>query len=184
MRIVAGRHRGRTLLAPPGDAVRPTSDRIREALFNILTHGYGNAVVDARVLDLFAGTGALGIEASSRGAAFVLFVDDGAEARALLRENVETLGLGGLTRIFRRDATDLGPVHPLEPFAVAFLDPPYGKGLAEKALASMHTGGWLLSGALAVVEESVEARFSTPDGFEEIERRDYGDSELIFLHHI
>src|ERR1700709_381389 len=100
MRVVGGRLRGRNLAAPKSQAIRPTADRLRESLFNILTHGYGNAVVDARVLDLFAGTGALGIEASSRGAAFVLFVDDGAEARALLRENVETLGLGGLTRIF------------------------------------------------------------------------------------
>jgi 16S rRNA (guanine966-N2)-methyltransferase len=111
----------------------------------------------------------------------VLFVDDGAEARALLRENVETLGLGGLTRIFRRDATKLGPVHPLEPFSVAFLDPPYGKGLAELALAAAREGGWLISGALAVVEESTVAKFVAPEGYTEIERRDYGDSELIFL---
>ncbi len=181
MRVVGGRLRGRNLAAPKSQAIRPTADRLRESLFNILTHGYGNAVVDARVLDLFAGTGALGIEASSRGATFVLFVDDGAEARALLRENGEALGLGGVTRIFRRDATSLGPVHPLEPFSVAFLDPPYGKGLAEKALNSMRDGGWLVSGGLAVVEESLEARFSAPEGYEEIERRDYGESELVFL---
>ena len=122
---------------------RPTADRLREALFNILVHAYGDPVTGARVLDLFAGTGALGIEAISRGAAFALFVDDGVEARALLRDNVEALGLGGVTRIFRRDATKLGPAHPLEPFSLAFLDPPYGKGLAEKALASARDGGWL-----------------------------------------
>ena len=116
--------------------MRPTADRLRESLFNILAHAYGDPISGARVLDLFAGTGALGIEAISRGAAFALFVDDGAEARALLRDNVEALGLGGVTRIFRRDATKLGPVHPLEPFTLAFLDPPYRKGLAEKALAS------------------------------------------------
>jgi 16S rRNA (guanine966-N2)-methyltransferase len=133
------------------------------------------------VLDLFAGTGALGIEASSRGAAFVLFVDDGAEARALLRENVEALALGGLTRIFRRDATHLGPVHPLEPFSLAFLDPPYGKGLAEIALASAREGGWLTTGALAIVEEATTAKFSAPAGYTELERRTYSDSELIFL---
>ena len=181
MRVVGGRLRGRNLATPKSQAVRPTADRLRESLFNILTHGYGNAVVDARVLDLFAGTGALGIEASSRGAAFVLFVDDGAEARALLRENVETLGLGGITRIFRRDATQLGPVHPLEPFSVVFLDPPYEKGLAELALISARDGGWLVEGALAVVEESTAAKFAAPEGYTEIERRDYGESELIFL---
>ena len=181
MRVVGGRLRGRNLATPKSQAVRPTADRLRESLFNILTHGYGNAVVDARVLDLIAGTGALGIEASSRGAAFVLFVDDGAEARALLRENVETLGLGGITRIFRRDATQLGPVHPLEPFSVVFLDPPYEKGLAELALASARDGGWLVEGALAVVEESTAAKFAAPEGYTEIERRDYGESELIFL---
>ena len=96
--------------------MRPTSDRLREALFNILVHAYGDPVTGARVLDLFAGTGALGIEAISRGAAYALFVDEGVEARALLRDNVETLGLGGVTRIFRRDATKLGPAHPVEPF--------------------------------------------------------------------
>ncbi len=181
MRVVGGRLRGRNLATPKSQAIRPTADRLRESLFNILTHGYSNAIVDARVLDLFAGTGALGIEASSRSAAFVLFVDDGAEARALLRENVETLGLGGVTRIFRRDATRLGPVHPLEPFSVAFPDPPYGKGLAELALAAARDGGWLAGGALAVVEESTTAKFATPEGYTEIERRDYGDSELIFL---
>ena len=183
MRVVGGRLRGRNLAPPKSQAIRPTADRLRESLFNILVHGYGTAVADARVLDLFAGTGALGIEASSRGAAFVLFVDDGAEARALLRENVEALGLGGVARIFRRDATNLGPAHPLEPFSVAFLDPPYGKGFAELSLTSMREGRWLIKDALVVVEESTEARFSAPDGYVELERRDYGESELIFLRH-
>jgi len=181
MRVVGGRLRGRNLTAPNSQAVRPTADRLRETLFNILAHGYDDPVADARVLDLFAGTGALGIEASSRGAAFVLFVDDGAEARALLRGNVESLSLGGLTRIFRRDATKLGPVHPLEPFSLAFLDPPYGKGLAELSLASARDGGWLTPGALVVVEESTAAKFAAPLGYTELERRDYGDSELVFL---
>jgi 16S rRNA (guanine966-N2)-methyltransferase len=133
------------------------------------------------VLDLFAGTGALGLEAASRGAAFVLFVDDGAQARALLRENVEALGLGGTTRIFRRDATKLGPVHPLEPFGLAFLDPPYGKGLAEAALIAACDGGWLAPHALVVVEEAASATFAAPEGYEELDRREYGDSELIVL---
>ena len=133
------------------------------------------------MLDLFAGTGALGIEAVSRGAAFTLFVDNGAEARALLRNNVEALGLGGVTKVYRRDATNLGPAHPMEPFSLAFLDPPYGKGLAEKALASLRDGGWLTAGALLVVEEAKAAAFAAPDGFEELERRAYDDTEFVFL---
>ncbi|MBS0534859.1 MAG: 16S rRNA (guanine(966)-N(2))-methyltransferase RsmD [Proteobacteria bacterium] len=181
MRVVGGRLRSRPIAGPKGDGLRPTADRLREALFNILAHGYGNPVEGARVLDLFAGTGALGIEALSRGASYVLFVDDGVESRALLRNNTEALGLGGTSRIFRRDATRLGPAHPIEPFTLAFLDPPYGKGLAEKALASARDGGWLVTDALVVVEEAVSAKFSAPEGFEELERRDYDDSELIFL---
>ena len=181
MRVVGGRLRSRPIAGPKSDAVRPTSDRLREALFNILTHAYGDPVSGARVLDLFAGTGALGIEAVSRGAFYALFVDEGVEARALLRQNIETLGLGGVTRIFRRDATRLGPAHPLEPFSLVFLDPPYGKGLAEKALRSAREGGWLKPAALIVVEEAREAGFIAPEGFKELERRDYDDTELVFL---
>jgi 16S rRNA (guanine966-N2)-methyltransferase len=180
MRIVGGRFRGRTLGAPKSQAIRPTADRLREALFNILTHAYDDPVGGARVLDLFAGTGALGLEAASRGAGFVLFVDDGAEARALIRGNVEMLGFGGSSKVYRRDATKLGPVSPLEPFSLAFLDPPYGKGLAEHALASARDGGWLTPDALIVVEEAVDA-FNAPEGFEELERRDYDDTEFVFL---
>src|SRR6201992_3805960 len=116
MRVVGGSFRGRTIAAPKTQSIRPTADRLRESLFNILAHAYGDPVSGARVLDLFAGTGALGIEAMSRGAAFTLFVDDGAEARALLRENVASFGLGGTSKVFRRDATKLGPVYPVEPF--------------------------------------------------------------------
>jgi len=181
MRVVGGRLRSRPLAGPKSDTVRPTSDRLREALFNILTHSYGDPVTGARVLDLFAGTGALGIEAISRGAAYALFVDEGIEARALLRDNIESLGLGGVTRIFRRDAAKLGPVHPLEPFSLVFLDPPYGKGLAEKALTSAREGGWLEPEALIVVEESAEAAFKAPDGFSELERRQYDATEFVFL---
>ena len=133
------------------------------------------------MLDLFAGTGALGLEALSRGAAFALFVDDGAEARALIRDNVEALGLGGATRIFRRDATKLGAAHPVEPFSLAFLDPPYGRGLAEQALGSARAGGWLAPDALVVVEEAATAGFAAPEGFDELERRVYDDTELILL---
>ena len=181
MRIVGGKLRSRPLAGPRSDSVRPTSDRLREALFNILAHSYGDPVTDARVLDLFAGTGALGIEAISRGAAYALFVDDGVEARALLRDNVETLGLGGVTRIFRRDATRLGPVHPVEPFSLVFLDPPYGKGLAEKALISAREGGWLKPGALVVAEEAAGTAFKAPEGFTELERRRYDDTEIVFV---
>jgi 16S rRNA (guanine966-N2)-methyltransferase len=181
MRVVGGRLRGRTLAAPKSQAVRPTADRLRESLFNILTHGYGDPITNARVLDLFAGTGALGIEALSRGAAFALFVDDGAEARSLLRENAVTLGLGGTTRIFRRDATKLGNAHPIEPFSLVFLDPPYGRGLAEQALIAACAGGWLGPDALIVVEEAAAPGFKTPAMFAEIERRRHDHTEVIFL---
>ena len=181
MRVVGGRLGGRTLQAPKSRAIRPTSDRLRESLFNILTQGYCDPVAGARVLDLFAGTGALGIEALSRGGAFALFVDQGVEARALLRANVEALGLGGTTRIFRRDATKLGSAHPVEPFSLVFADPPDGRGLAEQALRSAHAGGWLLPQALTVVEEAADAGFAPPQGFQELERRAYDDTELIFL---
>src|SRR5271167_1561059 len=181
MRVVGGRLRGRALAAPKSQAIRPTADRLRESLFNILLHAYRDPISGTRVLDLFAGTGALGIEAASRGAAFVLFIDESAEARALLRENVAALGLGGVSRIFRRDATKLGPAHPVEPFSLAFLDPPYGYGLAEKSLTSTRAGGWLMPNAVIVVEEAKKAQFAAPEGFAELERRDYDDTEFVFL---
>ena len=183
VRIVGGRLKGRNLASPATRDIRPTADRLRESVFNILIHAYDDPIADARVLDLFAGTGALGIEAVSRGAKFALFVDNGAEARALLRNNVEALGLGGVTKVYRRDATDLGPAHPVEPFALVFLDPPYGRGLAEKALASLRDGGWLTRDALLVVEE-VKAAFVAPDGFAELERRAYDDTEFTFLRSV
>jgi 16S rRNA (guanine966-N2)-methyltransferase len=182
MRVVGGRLKGRNLASPSSRDIRPTADRLRESLFNILIHAYDDPIADARVLDLFAGTGALGIEAVSRGAKFTLFVDNGAEARALMRDNVEALGLGGVTKVYRRDATNLGPAHPMEPFSLVFLDPPYAKGLADKALVSLRVrdGGWLTSGALLVIEE-VKAAFAAPEGFEELERRVYDDTEFVFL---
>lgn len=179
MRVVGGRLRGRTLAGPKSSAIRPTADRLRESLFNILVHAYDDPLNGARVLDLFAGTGALGIEALSRGASFTLFVDDGAQARALLRENVAALGLGGVTRIFRRDATKLGAAHPVEPFSLAFVDPPYGQGLADAALVSARDGGWLAPEALIVVEETSKAAFAPPQGFSELERRAYDDTEFV-----
>jgi len=181
VRVVGGRLKGRNLASPASRDVRPTADRLRESLFNILIHAYDDPISDARVLDLFAGTGALGIEAVSRGAKFALFVDNGAEARALMRNNVEALGLGGVTKVYRRDATNLGPAHPVEPFSLVFLDPPYGKGLADQALASLRDGGWLTPGALLVVEEAKAAAFKGPEGFSELERRAYDDTEFVFL---
>jgi len=181
VRVVGGRLKGRNLASPSSRDIRPTADRLREAIFNILIHAYDDPIADARVLDLFAGTGALGIEAISRGAKFALFVDNGAEARALMRDNVESLGLGGVTKVYRRDATDLGPAHPMEPFSLVFLDPPYGKGLADKAVISLRDGGWLTPGALLLVEEAKAAAFKAGEGFEELERRAYDDSEFVFL---
>jgi 16S rRNA (guanine966-N2)-methyltransferase len=181
MRIIAGRFRGQALKTPKTYSVRPTSDRLRETLFNVLAHSYGDPVDGARVLDLFAGTGALGLEAMSRGAAFAQFVEDGVEARGLLRGNVEALGVAGTTRIFRRDATKLGQVAPNAPFSLVFADPPYGKGLGEKALTSARDGGWLTPDSLIVVEEAAAAEFTPPTGFEEIETRSYGETKLIFL---
>jgi 16S rRNA (guanine966-N2)-methyltransferase len=181
MRVVGGRLRGRTLAAPKSQAIRPTSDRLRESLFNILAHAHGDPVANARVLDLFAGTGALGIEAISRGAAFCLLVDDGAEARALIRQNVDALGLGQVTRVFRRDATKLGAAHPVEPFGLVFLDPPYRKGLALPALTSLRDGGWLIPEALVVVEEAADAELAAPAGYQELERRSYDDTMVVFL---
>jgi 16S rRNA (guanine966-N2)-methyltransferase len=181
MRIVGGRLRGRTISGPKSQTIRPTADRLRESLFNILLHAFGDPLTGARVLDLFAGTGALGIEALSRGAAFALFVDDGAEARALIRENVAALGLGGTSKIFRRDATKLGQAHPVAPFSLIFLDPPYGQGLAAAALASARAGGWIAPDALIVVEEATKATFAAPEGFHEIDRRRYDDTEFVIL---
>ena len=183
MRVVGGRLRGRPLAGPKSSAIRPTADRLRESVFNILLHAYGDPITGARVLDLFAGSGALGIEALSRGAAFALFVDDGAEARALIRENVTALGLGGVTRIFRRDATKLGPAHPVEPFSLVFLDPPYGQKLAAPALIAARDGGWLAPGAIIVVEEAAKSAFAPPAGFSELERRGYDDTEFVFCRH-
>ena len=176
MRIVGGEFRGRPLAAPKSSAIRPTSDRTRESLFNILSHSYPQSLDGTRVLDLFSGTGALGIEALSRGARYCLFVEESAEGRGLLRENVEALSLQGKTRIFRRDATDLGPAGPIDPFGLIFADPPYGKGLGERALTSAAENGWLANGALIVLEEAATANVNLPGPFSLLEPRAYGES--------
>jgi 16S rRNA (guanine966-N2)-methyltransferase len=180
MRIVGGRLGGRPLKGPSSDRIRPTSDRLRESLFNILEHGYGG-VADLRVIDLFAGTGALALEALSRGARFALLVDDGTEARAAIRENVEALGLGGATRIFRRDARKLGDAPPGDKFDLAFLDPPYGRGLGEPALESLRNGGWIKPGATVILEESASVSVAVPSGFEQSEDRTFGDTRILIL---
>lgn len=181
MRIVGGKLRGRALASPNDEATRPTSDRVREAAFNILAHGIEGATIEgARVLDLFAGTGALGLEAISRGAAFCLFVDEHAEARGVIRENVDSLGLTGITKIFRRDATDLGPAGKYARFDLVFLDPPYGKGLGETALVSAAVNGWLADGAIIVFEERKDSEITLPPRFAELDRRTWGDTQMIF----
>lgn len=180
MRIVGGRLGGRALKSPTSDRIRPTSDRLREALFNILEHSHGG-VGGLRIIDLFAGTGAFALEALSRGAQSALLVDDGAEARALIRANVEALGLGGVTRIFRRDARKLGNAPAGPRFDLAFLDPPYACGLAEPTLAVLRDGGWLRAGALVLVEESASVDVVPPDGFRTEDARTFGDTQVVFM---
>jgi 16S rRNA (guanine966-N2)-methyltransferase len=183
MRIIAGRLRGKKLAEiGAGDAaahLRPTTDRVRENLFNIIGSGkHGDPITGARVLDLFAGTGALGLEALSRGAGHVTFVDDGVTARALLRENVALCAVQGVSKVFRRDATDLGPVTGA-PFDLIFLDPPYGKGLGERALASAQAGGWIAPNALIVWEEATPP--FAPPGFDLLDQRSYGGTVITLL---
>jgi 16S rRNA (guanine966-N2)-methyltransferase len=180
MRIVGGRLKGRALQSPNSDAIRPTSDRLRETVFNILAHSYGNPVAGARVIDLFAGTGAMAIEALSRGAHFALFVDQSANACAIIRGNFAALDLGGAARILRRDARKLGPAPEGESFSLAFLDPPYGKGLVPPTLKALREGGWLGRGALAVIEERAGADVELPEGFVLRETRRFGVTQVVF----
>jgi 16S rRNA (guanine966-N2)-methyltransferase len=181
VRIVGGQFRGRPLTAPAHEGTRPTSDRAREAVFNILAHGIPEfELAGARVLDLFAGTGALGLEALSRGAAFCLFVEQEVEARALVRRNIEALGLTGVTKVFRRDATELGSAGRNGGATLAFLDPPYGQGLAERALASAVEGGWLAPGAITVIEERKGTGVALPAGFNAFDQRTWGETQALF----
>ena len=183
MRIVGGTFKGRAIEAPVGRDTRPTSDRTREGVFNILAHASWSPGLDERrVLDLFAGSGALGLEAMSRGAAFALFVETDAAARGTIRDNIEALGLFGATRIHRRDATDLGakPAGLGAPFDLVFLDPPYHKGLGERALATLAPGGWISPGALIVFECAAEETPAAP-AFEMLDERGYGAAKVLFL---
>ncbi len=180
MRIIAGEFRGRALASVgKGDAgahLRPTTDRVRESLFNVLTHQID--FDGLRVLDLFAGTGALGLEALSRGAAHATFVDDGRVAQGLIRKNIEVTGSADRTNLIRRDATRL-PVNPGEPYDLIFLDPPYGKGMGQKALSAAVTGGWLTEDALVVWEEN--SPMVAPDGFIQQDSRKYGDTHISLM---
>ena len=184
MRIVSGSFRGKTLTAPKGEATRPTSDRARQAVFNILEHAaWSKGVRDLRVIDLFAGSGALGFEALSRGAAFCLFVETDAAARGAIRENVEAMSLFGVTRVHRRDATDLGvrPGADGPAFELAFLDPPYARGLGEQALERLAAGGWLAPGATVIFERGAAEPHVDVAGYEVLDVRDYGAARVHFL---
>jgi 16S rRNA (guanine966-N2)-methyltransferase len=186
MRITGGKFRGRALAAPADERVRPTADRVRQAVFNILLHNdfdMGFALEGARVADLFAGTGAMGIEALSQSARFCLFVDSAAASRALLRQNAEAFALTGITKIWRRDATDLGPMSPGAggPFELVFLDPPYRQNLIAPALASLRDGGWLAQQALIVAEHAIDETLAAVERFAPLDARHYGDTAVDFL---
>lgn len=184
MRIIAGTHRGRALAAvgkgDPAAHLRPTTDRVRESLFGVLDGGrFGDPIEGAHVLDLFAGTGALGLEALSRGAAHGTFVENGRKALALLIRNVSSLGETGRTRILRQDAARIGPAE--RPCELVFLDPPYGKGLGGHAIEAARAGGWIAPGALIVWEEA--AAIDLPEGLTLLENRRYGDTWITLARH-
>lgn len=184
MRIVGGEFGGRVLAAPKSNAIRPTSERTRESLFNILAHSYPQTLPGRRVLDLFAGTGAVGLEALSRGARTALFVENSVAGRALLHANIETLGLTGRAKVFRRDATVLGAAGTIEPFDLVFADPPYGKGLGGRALRAAAAGGWLRQGALAVLEERADIAPELGAGLHHEESRRFGDTCIHFFRYV
>lgn len=159
--------------------MRPTTDRIRETLFNVLLGGrFDDPISGARVLDLFAGTGALGLEALSRGAVQATFVDDGRVAQKLIRANIALTRRQSDTDLIGRDATKL-PANSAAPFDLIFLDPPYGQSLGAAALAAARLGQWVRRGALVVWEEN--APQMAPEGFEALDQRRYGDTWVTFL---
>lgn len=186
MRITAGRLGGRTLISPPDKNVRPTSDKVRQAIFNVLSHNDFDvdfSLAGSRIIDLFAGTGALGIEALSRGASFVLFVDDSADSRATIRQNIESLHLTGTTKIWRRDATKLGPLPAGSggPFDLALIDPPYRSGLSRHAIESLLEGAWLSANAIVVVERGKSEKRLQFESLLSLGMRSYGDTEVQFF---
>ena len=183
MKISGGKFRGRVLLEPKDNRVRPTADKVRQAIFNILAHndfGTGFVFAGAKVIDIFAGTGALGIEALSRGASFCLFVDDNAESRALIRSNVEALNLTGVSKIWRRDGTELGPIAAGAggPFDLAFLDAPYHQGLTQRALDSLVQGAWLAKNALVIAETAADESLPASRGYMCVDSRSYGETSV------
>jgi 16S rRNA (guanine966-N2)-methyltransferase len=184
VRIVAGDLKGRAIVAPEGQGTRPTSDRARQAVFNVLEHAaWSESLQGARVIDLYAGSGALGFEALSRGAAFCLFVETDDGARGAIRENMDAYGLFGRCRVHRRSATDLGvrPGSAGEAFDIAFLDPPYGKGLGEQTLSRLIEGGWLKPGAIVVFERGADEPDIDTPGYERLDAREYGAARVLFL---
>lgn len=183
MRIVGGEFRGRALATPKTNDIRPTIDRTRESLFNIIGHVYPEALDGTRVIDLFAGTGAVGLEALSRGCRTALFVENGVEGRGLLWENIDSFGLHGRARILRRDATSLGTIGNIEPFNFLFADPPYGQKLGERALYAAHAGGWLVPGALVVLEEKADVELDVDPVFKSLESRMFGDTRVEFYRY-
>ncbi|MDE2357089.1 MAG: 16S rRNA (guanine(966)-N(2))-methyltransferase RsmD [Alphaproteobacteria bacterium] len=181
MRIISGDHRGRVIAAPAGQGTRPTSDRTRQALFNVLAHAsWAPALAGARVLDLFAGSGALGLEALSRGAAFAAFVDMAPAAIAAITDNLRVLGLSDRGQALKRLAPRLG-VWAGTPFDLVFVDPPYGKGLIHPALAALIEGRWLAPGAVLAVERAADEVLVTPDGFADLDDRVWGAAAVTFL---
>ncbi len=183
MRIIAGRFKGKKLATLKTDEIRPTSDRLRESIFNILASKFNNDFSHLRVLDLFAGTGALGIEAISRGAQSVVFVDDGVEARSLLRQNIENFAIAGEAKLLKRSAINLGKNEKFAPFNLIFLDPPYGKGLSEKALLCASENGWLEKTATIILEEKAGIDLELSSDFTVLEKRKYGGSEIYILQY-
>ncbi len=181
MRIIAGKFRGKKLFPPPDNSIRPTSDRVREALFSILASRLPAGFSGLNVLDLFAGTGALGLEALSRGALSTIFVDNGIAARGLIRQHIDGFGVGGQAQLLKRDATRLGPVGRFTPADLVFLDPPYGRGLGEKALSAAQEGGWIAPGALLVLEEEKAVEIEISQDFALLDQRDYGATCLHFF---
>jgi 16S rRNA (guanine966-N2)-methyltransferase len=171
------------LATPKSSDIRPTIDRTRESLFNIISHVYPDALDGTRVLDLFAGTGAVGLEAMSRGCRQALFVENGIEGRGLLWENIDALGLHGRARILRRDATQLGQPGTMEPFQFVFADPPYGQGFGEKALLAAHAGGWLSPDALVILEERADVTLAVDPAFRPRESRIFGDTRMEFFRY-
>ena len=184
MRVVGGSLRGRALATPKNCDVRPTSDRVREAIFNVLEHSIEDFSIEGgNVLDLFAGTGALGIEALSHGAAQAVFVDNSAASRALIQENIQALGLGGTATIYRRSALDLGTAYRKLSFKLIFADPPYGNGLGELAVASAIDNGWVSTGAVIVLEEAAGAELVLPAACALIDQRRYGNTQVMIARY-